>query len=77
MAAARAGLTNVETLEADGEALGTLAEGAFDAVISRLGLNSGVATRLAPWWVRANGGRHTWRCREAGSAGIRKWDQEG
>src|SRR5450759_1487386 len=36
--AARAGLTNVETLEADGEALGTLAEGAFDAVISRLGL---------------------------------------
>jgi len=36
--AVRAGLTNVETLEADAEALGTLAEGAFDAVISRLGL---------------------------------------
>ena len=36
--AARAGLTNVETLEADGEALGALAEGAFDAVICRLGL---------------------------------------
>ena len=36
--ATRAGLTNVETLEAGAEALGTLAEGAFDAVISRLGL---------------------------------------
>ena len=36
--AARAELTNVETLEAGAEALGTLAEGAFDAVISRLGL---------------------------------------
>jgi ubiquinone/menaquinone biosynthesis C-methylase UbiE len=36
--AARAGLTNVETLEADAEALGALAAGAFDAVISRLGL---------------------------------------
>jgi SAM-dependent methyltransferase len=40
-AAAQAGLTNVETLEADGEALDTLdtpAVGGFDAVISRLGL---------------------------------------
>jgi ubiquinone/menaquinone biosynthesis C-methylase UbiE len=37
-AAAEAGLTNVQTLEADGEALDDLAEGAFDAVISRLGL---------------------------------------
>jgi len=37
-AAAQAGLTNVETLEADGEAIGDLAAGAFDAVISRLGL---------------------------------------
>ena len=37
-AAAQAGLTNVETLEADGEALGALAGGGFDAVISRLGL---------------------------------------
>ena len=37
-AAAHAGLTNVETLEADAEALGALAAGEFDAVISRLGL---------------------------------------
>lgn len=37
-AAAEAGLTNVQALEADGEALDDLAEGAFDAVISRLGL---------------------------------------
>jgi ubiquinone/menaquinone biosynthesis C-methylase UbiE len=37
-AAAQAGLTNVETLEADGEALGALAGGGFDAVICRLGL---------------------------------------
>ena len=37
-AAAQAGLTNVETLEADAEALGALAAGEFDAVISRLGL---------------------------------------
>lgn len=37
-AAAEAGLTNVQVLEADGEALDDLAEGAFDAVISRLGL---------------------------------------
>ena len=37
-AAAHAGLTNVETLEADAEALGVLAAGEFDAVISRLGL---------------------------------------
>jgi SAM-dependent methyltransferase len=37
-AAAQAGLTNVETLEADGEALDSLAAGGFDAVISRLGL---------------------------------------
>jgi len=37
-AAAQAGLTNVETLEADGEALDSLAVGGFDAVISRLGL---------------------------------------
>ena len=36
--AAEAGLTNVETLEADGETLGDLAAGAFDAVISRVGL---------------------------------------
>src|SRR5579884_3945462 len=33
-----AGLANVETLVADGEALDTLAEGSFDAVISRVGL---------------------------------------
>jgi SAM-dependent methyltransferase len=37
-AAAEAGLTNIETLEADGEALDGLAPGSFDAVISRLGL---------------------------------------
>lgn len=37
-AAAEAGLTNVQALEADGEALDDLAAGAFDAVISRLGL---------------------------------------
>jgi len=37
-AAAQAGLTNVETLEADGEALDSLAVLGFDAVISRLGL---------------------------------------
>lgn len=37
-AAAQAGLANVETLEADGEALDNLALGEFDAVISRLGL---------------------------------------
>ncbi len=37
-AAAEAGLTNVETLEADGEALDTLAPASFDAAISRLGL---------------------------------------
>lgn len=36
-AAAEAGLTTVETLEADGEAL-DVAESAFDAVISRVGL---------------------------------------
>ena len=35
--AAEAGLTNVETVEADGEALGEVG-GGFDAVISRLGL---------------------------------------
>lgn len=40
MSAAEAGLTNVETLEADGEALDGLGAGAgsFDAVISRVGL---------------------------------------
>jgi SAM-dependent methyltransferase len=37
-AAAEAGLTNVETLEADGEALDDLPDGGFDAVISRVGL---------------------------------------
>ena len=37
-AAAEAGLTNVETLEADGEALDSVPEGIFDQVISRLGL---------------------------------------
>ncbi|MEJ1960324.1 MAG: methyltransferase domain-containing protein [Gammaproteobacteria bacterium] len=37
-AAAQAGLTNVETIEADGEALEALALGNFDAVISRVGL---------------------------------------
>lgn len=36
--AAEAGLTNVETAEADGEQLGDLADGRFDAAISRLGL---------------------------------------
>ena len=36
--AAEEGLTNVETVEADGEQLGDLAEGSFDAAISRLGL---------------------------------------
>jgi SAM-dependent methyltransferase len=37
-AVAEAGLTNVETLEADGEDLGSLPTGSFDAVISRVGL---------------------------------------
>ena len=37
-AAAEAGLTTVETVEADGENLDGLAAGGFDAVISRLGL---------------------------------------
>jgi ubiquinone/menaquinone biosynthesis C-methylase UbiE len=37
-AAANAGLTNVTTSEADGEALGSLDPDAFDAVISRVGL---------------------------------------
>lgn len=37
-AAANAGLSNVTTLEADGEALGSLEPDAFDAVISRVGL---------------------------------------
>lgn len=37
-AAAEAGLTNVETLEADGEDLDAVPEGTFDRVISRLGL---------------------------------------
>lgn len=36
--AAEEGLTNVETLEADAEDLNGLADGSFDAVISRLGL---------------------------------------
>ena len=36
--AAEAGVTNVETLEADGEALDALGEGTFDSVISRVGL---------------------------------------
>lgn len=36
--AAEAGLTNIETLEADGEGLHDLPSGAFDAVISRVGL---------------------------------------
>jgi SAM-dependent methyltransferase len=36
--AAETGLTNVETLEADGEALEALPEGGFDAAISRVGL---------------------------------------
>lgn len=37
-AARRAGLTNVETLELDGERQGTLPEASFDAAISRVGL---------------------------------------
>jgi SAM-dependent methyltransferase len=37
-AAAEAGVTNIETLEADGETLDGLAAGSFDAVISRVGL---------------------------------------
>lgn len=37
-AAAEAGLTNVETIEADGETLDSLPPGTFDAVVSRLGL---------------------------------------
>jgi SAM-dependent methyltransferase len=37
-AAAEAGLTNVETLEADGENLHSLPAGSFDAVICRVGL---------------------------------------
>jgi len=37
-AAAEAGLTNIETLEADGEQLDDLGAEAFDAVISRVGL---------------------------------------
>jgi len=37
-AAAEAGLTNIETLEADGEDLDAVPEGIFDRVISRLGL---------------------------------------
>ena len=37
-AAAEEGLTNVETLEADGEHLDAVPEGVFDSVISRLGL---------------------------------------
>ena len=36
--AAEAGLTNIETIEADGEALDSLPAGSFDAVICRLGL---------------------------------------
>jgi SAM-dependent methyltransferase len=36
--AAEEGLTNVETQEADAERLGALADGTFDAAISRLGL---------------------------------------
>ncbi len=36
--AAEAGLTNIETLEADGEALDALPAASFDAVISRVGL---------------------------------------
>jgi SAM-dependent methyltransferase len=36
--AAEAGLTNVETVEVDGEVLDTLPAASFDAVISRLGL---------------------------------------
>jgi ubiquinone/menaquinone biosynthesis C-methylase UbiE len=37
-AAAEAGLTNIDTLVADGEALDALEPGTFDAVVSRLGL---------------------------------------
>ncbi|MEW6153528.1 MAG: class I SAM-dependent methyltransferase [Actinomycetota bacterium] len=37
-AAAEAGVSNVEVLEADGEDLGALAPGTFDAAISRVGL---------------------------------------
>jgi SAM-dependent methyltransferase len=37
-AAAQAGVNNIETLELDGEAAGTLRPESFDAVISRLGL---------------------------------------
>jgi SAM-dependent methyltransferase len=37
-AAAEAGITNIETLEADGEALEVLPAESFDAVISRVGL---------------------------------------
>jgi SAM-dependent methyltransferase len=37
-AAAQAGVNNIETLELDGEATGTLRPESFDAVISRLGL---------------------------------------
>lgn len=37
-AAAEAGLTNVETVEADGEALDGLPAGSFDSVVSRVGL---------------------------------------
>lgn len=37
-AAAEAGVTNIETLEADGESLNALPSGGFDAVISRVGL---------------------------------------
>lgn len=37
-AAAAAGLTNVETVEADGEALDGLPAGSFDRVVSRVGL---------------------------------------
>lgn len=36
--AAEAGLTNIETLEADGESLESIPAGTFDAVICRLGL---------------------------------------
>lgn len=36
--AARAGLTNIETLEADGEDLSAVPEDSFDAAISRVGL---------------------------------------
>lgn len=37
----------------------------------------GAAACLASWWDRANGGRHTRRCREAGSAGIREDEADG